>query len=202
MPCRASSSISPARGSPSRAASLHIAGAFTPSSQSLPSGSRDRPESHSLRHPLSPLQNNQARSSQGAPRSPGSISTRVRFRASHAGPASPPGGLFVRQGSRSLVGSSSTRAPGSQGQDRGQGQPLLLAAGETGGSPVLNRPSTRPAGDRVHAADHLLPVHPQVLGAEGHLQCNVGGEELGLEVLEDETDLAGQTRTGRLSRTF
>ena len=35
-------------------------------------------------------------------------------------------------------------------------------------------------------------VHPQVLRTEGHLQGDVGGEELGLEILEHEADAVGQ----------
>src|SRR3712207_4238885 len=45
---------------------------------------------------------------------------------------------------------------------------------------------------RMTPPDHLLPLDLEVLRAEGHLEGDVGGEELGLEILEDETNLVGE----------
>jgi hypothetical protein len=44
----------------------------------------------------------------------------------------------------------------------------------------------------VYAPDHLLALDLEVLRTEGNLEGDVGREELGLEVLEDEPHLLGE----------
>ncbi len=71
-----------------------------------------------------------------------------------------------------------------QGQDRGQGQELFLPAGEGGGVPVVQPGQPHKVQALPDPAPQLLPGQPQVFRAEGHLLVHPGGEDLGLEILE------------------
>ena len=79
-----------------------------------------------------------------------------------------------------------------QGQDRGQGQELSLPAGEGGGVPVLQPGQPDQGQTLCDPAPQFLPGQPQVFRAEGHLLVHPGGEELGLEILEQNPHPPGQ----------
>ena len=81
---------------------------------------------------------------------------------------------------------------GHEGQDRGQGQPLLLTARERRRRLLPEVIQADQAQAPIRPARDLRAVHAQVLRAEGHLQRDVGREELRLEVLEDEPDAVGE----------
>jgi hypothetical protein len=95
-------------------------------------------------------------------------------------------GIEVR---RRLVEAQDTRL---YCQNRRYGEPLLLSAGEGSRLTSLEALEAHPSQHAFHAAGHLLPVYLEVLRSEGHLEGDVGGEELRLEVLEDEPDLLGE----------
>jgi hypothetical protein len=88
-------------------------------------------------------------------------------------------------------------------QDRGYGQSLLLAAREGGRLAALKPFQAHLLQHAFYAPDHLLALDLEVLRPEGDLEGDVGREELGLEVLEDEphlfSELADLPLAGRAS---
>jgi len=82
--------------------------------------------------------------------------------------------------------------PGLQGQHRGQGQKLLLAAGQGGRIPVFQPRQPHQTQGLLHPAAELLPGQPQIFRAESHFLVHPGAEKLGLKILEQHPHLGGQ----------
>ena len=82
--------------------------------------------------------------------------------------------------------------PGFQGQDRGQGQELALAAGEGGRVPILQAGQTHQPEAVGHPAPEFVMGQGQVFRAEGHLLVHPGAKELGLEILKQQAYPGGQ----------
>ena len=76
---------------------------------------------------------------------------------------------------------------GFQGQDPGQGQELLLAAGEGGRVLFSQARKPHPGQGALHPERQFLPVQTQIFRAEGHLQVGPGAKDLGLKVLEEKS---------------
>src|SRR5918997_2560188 len=85
-------------------------------------------------------------------------------------------------------------------QDRRDGEPLLLPARERRRLASLEPLEPHPPKHPPPPPGHLLPLHPEVLGPERHLQSDVSGEELRLEVLEDQPHLPGELSDLPLAR--
>ena len=85
---------------------------------------------------------------------------------------------------------------GSHGEDRGEGEPLLLAARQGGGGVVGGGVEADRAGGGADARPYLLAGDAQVLHAEGHVVADAGQDHLGLGVLHHEPDAAPQVRGG------
>ena len=67
-----------------------------------------------------------------------------------------------------------------------------MSAGEGGGVPVV-QPGQPGQGQALgDPAPQLLPGQAQIFRAEGHLLVHPGGEELGLEILEENPHPPGQ----------
>ena len=77
---------------------------------------------------------------------------------------------------------------GTARKHRGDGQPLLLASRQAGGVPLFEARQSDPIQRPVDAGFHLIAVHGEVLEGESRLEFHVGGEQLRLEVLEDQAD--------------
>ena len=77
---------------------------------------------------------------------------------------------------------------GTARKHRGDGQPLLLASRQAGGVPLFEARQADPVQGLFDAGFHLIAVHGEVLERESRLELHVGGEQLCLEVLEDQAD--------------
>jgi hypothetical protein len=77
-------------------------------------------------------------------------------------------------------------------EHRRYGEALLLAAGEGGRGTVLESFEAYLPEHGLDAPDYLVTLDGEVFRPEGDLQGHVGGEQLGLEVLEDEPHLLGE----------
>ena len=95
-------------------------------------------------------------------------------------------------GSRSLVGSSRIRTLGSSARTEASARRCFCPPERAAGALWREVREAHHAQARIHPPRDLCRMHPQVLGAEGHLEGDVGGEELGLEILEDEPDAVGE----------
>ncbi|GAB3943194.1 hypothetical protein GCM10027614_31490 [Micromonospora vulcania] len=77
---------------------------------------------------------------------------------------------------------------GAQGQRAGQGESLLLAAGERGGGPVPVVREADPVQRLVHPRPDLAGRYSPVLQPERDVVAAAGHHQLGLRVLEDDAD--------------
>ena len=93
-----------------------------------------------------------------------------------------------------LVQEQDARLHGDDGGDR---DALLLAAGQGVGRPVQQLVDAQVGGDVGDEALDLVPGEAELQGAEGELVAHVGAEELHVGVLEDEADAGAEVAAER-----
>ncbi len=87
---------------------------------------------------------------------------------------------------------------GAGGERGGDGEALLLTPGEGGGAAARQVREPYQAQQSPDPLGYLRPGKAQAFGAEGGLELDVRGEELGLEVLKHQADVAGALGYGNL----
>ena len=90
-----------------------------------------------------------------------------------------------------LVQADDLRVPDEDGRDR---QSLLLPTGQGRRLALVEPDEVDVAKRLVDAAADLRSFDPEVLGGEGDFKTHIRGEELRLEVLEDQPDPFGELR--------